>query len=44
MLQLIPSGGGKFEVSVDDDLIFSKIETDRFPEYDEIKAIIHNRT
>lgn len=43
-LQLIPSGGGKFEVSVNDDLIFSKLETGRFPEYDEIKESIQNGT
>lgn len=39
-LQLVPSGGGRFEVSVDDSLIFSKLETDRFPEYGEVKEAI----
>ena len=39
-LQLVPSGGGRFEVTVDDSLIFSKLETDRFPEYGEVKDAI----
>ena len=36
-MQLVPSDGGRFEVSVNDQLIFSKLEEDRFPEYKEIK-------
>ncbi len=36
-IQLVPSDGGRFEVSVNDQLIFSKLEEDRFPEYKEIK-------
>ena len=40
MLKLVPSEGGRFEVSSDDKLIFSKLETDRFPEYDEIKQAL----
>lgn len=39
-LQLVPSGGGRFEVTVDDAQVFSKLETDRFPEYEEIKGAI----
>ena len=39
-LQLVPSGGGKFEVTVDDSPVFSKLETDRFPEYGEVKDAI----
>lgn len=39
-LQLVPSGGGRFEVAVDDAQVFSKLETDRFPEYEEIKGAI----
>ena len=35
-LVLVPSDGGRFEVSVDGKLIYSKLETGRFPEYDEI--------
>jgi len=36
-MQLVPSDGGRFEVSVNDHLVFSKLEEDRFPEYKEIK-------
>lgn len=35
-LALIPSGGGKFEVSVDGKLIYSKLQTGQFPEPDAI--------
>jgi selenoprotein W-related protein len=35
-LNLVPSAGGKFEVSVDGELIYSKLETGNFPEYKEI--------
>jgi len=33
---LIPSGGGKFELSVDGQQIWSKKEAKRFPEYSEV--------
>jgi len=37
---LVPSGGGKFEVFLDDRQIFSKLDTGEFPEPREIvKAI-----
>ena len=39
-LELVPSHGGKFEVSVQGDLVFSKINDDRFPSYDEIKPLL----
>ena len=35
-LVLIPSDGGRFEVSIDGRRIFSKLETGKFPEYQEI--------
>ena len=35
-MELIPSSGGVFEVTLNDNLIFSKKEKNRFPEYDEI--------
>ena len=35
-IKLIPSDGGRFEVSVGGNLIFSKLATDRFPEDKEI--------
>ena len=34
---LIPSGGGCFEVEADGEIIFSKRETGRFPEFEEIR-------
>jgi selenoprotein W-related protein len=37
---LVPSGGGKFEIFLDDRQIYSKLETGEFPEPREIvKAI-----
>ena len=36
-LVLVPSDGGRFEVSVDGKQIFSKLQTGRFPEYQEIR-------
>ena len=38
--ELIPSGGGVFEVEIDGRLVFSKKALDRFPEEDEILAEI----
>jgi selenoprotein W-related protein len=31
-LKLIPSGGGCFEITVDGDLIYSKLKTGKFPD------------
>jgi len=39
-LVLIPSDGGRFEVSIDGRQVFSKLETGRFPEYQEIRKQI----
>ncbi len=39
-LQLVPSEGGRFEVSLNGKLIFSKLETERFPEPKELKQAI----
>ncbi len=36
--ELIPSGGGAFEVKVDGKLIFSKLQAGRFPEVGEIES------
>jgi selenoprotein W-related protein len=41
--ELIPSGGGVFEVSLDGDLIFSKKSEGRFPEYEEIDTRLQNK-
>jgi selenoprotein W-related protein len=39
-LVLVPSDGGRFEVSIDGKQIFSKLKTGRFPEYQEIRKHI----
>jgi len=39
-MNLVPSDGGKFEIFVDDDQIYSKVETGEFPNSrDIVKAI-----
>lgn len=35
-LELVPSGGGCFEIEVDGNLIYSKLATGSFPEEDAI--------
>jgi selenoprotein W-related protein len=35
-LEIVPSGGGVFEVDLNGERIFSKKELGRFPEFDEI--------
>jgi selenoprotein W-related protein len=37
-LKLVPSKGGCFEVSVNGDLIYSKLATGQFPSEEEIEA------
>jgi selenoprotein W-related protein len=39
-LVLVPSTGGRFEVSIDGNLVYSKLQTGRFPEYPEIRKHI----
>jgi len=39
-LVLVPSDGGRFEVSFDGELAFSKLAEQRFPEHQEIIAKI----
>jgi selenoprotein W-related protein len=39
-LILVPSDGGRFEVSIDGKQVFSKLKTGRFPEYPEIRKHI----
>ncbi len=41
--QLEPSDGGRFEVLVDGDLIYSKLETGRFPDEEELLKAIQKR-
>lgn len=38
--KLIAGGGGVFDVVVDDDLVYSKKQTGRFPSYREIPGLI----
>ena len=39
-VNLVPSSGGAFEVSLDGNLIYSKLSTGRFPEEKEVIAAI----
>jgi selenoprotein W-related protein len=40
VLELVPSGGGVFEVYRDGEKIFSKKAMGRFPEWNEIRTIL----
>jgi selenoprotein W-related protein len=42
-VQIIPSGGGVFEVSLGDEIIFSKKNLGRFPENSEIDDALKQR-
>ena len=33
----VPSDGGRFEVNLDGAIIYSKLESGRFPEYEDIR-------
>lgn len=39
-LEIVPSSGGVFEVYQDGDLVFSKKQSGRFPEWDEIRGAL----
>jgi len=41
---MIEGAGGVFDVKIDEDLVYSKDETGRFPENDEILGILKQRT
>lgn len=43
-INLIPSDGGRFEVVVDGDLVYSKLETGRHAEYEDVAAPIRAKT
>ncbi len=43
-VELISSGGGVFEVSLNGELIFSKKSLNRFPEDGEVRSIIEKST
>ena len=42
-LTLIPSHGGVYEISLNDELIFSKKELDRYPEKGEVEDLINKK-
>ena len=42
-LKLVPSGGGAFELSVNGDLIYSKLKTGSFPDEQAIVDAVGNR-
>lgn len=39
-ITLVPSDGGRFEVSVNEKLIYSKLETNRHAEPDEVASLV----
>ncbi len=39
-VQVIPSDGGKFEVKVDDKLVYSKLQTGRHAESGEVAKLV----
>jgi len=41
--QLVPSDGGRFEITVDGDLVYSKLETGKFPDEDQVIGLIKQR-
>jgi selenoprotein W-related protein len=42
-LKLIPVGGGAFELSLDGELVYSKLKTGQFPEEDWVVDTVGNR-
>jgi selenoprotein W-related protein len=42
-LVLVPAGGGCFEVSLDGDLAYSKLETGKFPDEGDIAEMVSAR-
>ena len=39
-IELVGGSGGAFEVTVDDRLVFSKLQQGRFPSYSEIPSLL----
>jgi len=39
-LTLIPGGGGCFELKLDDELVYSKLETGQFPDEAEMVSLV----
>jgi len=42
-LTILPSSGGVFEITLNDELIFSKKQLDRFPEEGEVENLIREK-
>jgi selenoprotein W-related protein len=42
-LVLLPSDGGRFEVKLNDELIYSKLQTGRFPDNSDIEKAVRER-
>jgi selenoprotein W-related protein len=42
-LTLVPSGGGCFEVTLDDELVYSKLQTGKFPDEVAISEMVTHR-
>jgi selenoprotein W-related protein len=42
-LELVPSGGGCFELTLDDDLVYSKLKTGEFPDEGEMLRLVGKR-
>lgn len=42
-LNLIPSADGVLEISVNDELVFSKKQLDRYPEKQEVEALVSKK-
>ena len=40
---LVPSDGGRFEIELDDRLIYSKLAEKRYPDFAEIESLIDAR-
>jgi len=42
-LELVPSDGGCFELQLDGDLVYSKLETEQFPDEEEMVELVGQR-
>jgi selenoprotein W-related protein len=42
-LALLPSDGGRFEIKVNDELIYSKLSSGRFPDNTDIESAVRQR-
>lgn len=40
---LVPAGGGCFEVTIDGDLVYSKLKTHQFPDEADISEMVEGR-